>query len=290
MKKGFKGISLVIAAAFLWGLGGFLSKMAVTSVGPWKSALIRSLLFFPLVIGYVISKKEFVLRLEKDSLYSVGAGLTVGFGIILIRLSLTFYDVSIVKPIQRLSILVTVILSVYILGEKITIKKGLGVITALIAFFFLFPLNSSILDFDMGHIYLILAVISLGFTTIFLRLGILKNGLNNARFYRAITQTLIVVFAVILVTGVNGLSIPRTTGIIYPALNGVLGAGAFMLFCSGLETVDASTAKPIVIIATITSVILGIVILGESFTIEKLVGITLAVVAVGLLSHESSGS
>lgn len=275
-------------AAFLWGLGGFFSKMSVTSVGPWKSALIRTFVFFPLVIVYVISKKEFDLKLEKDSIYSIGAGLTVGIGIILVRLSLSFYEVSIVKPIQRLSILVTVLLSVYILGEKITLKKALGIGLALIAFFFLFPLNQNILDIDIGHLYLIGLILSLGMTTIFLRLGILKNGLNNARFYRALAQTLIVVFAVIVVTGTRGFSIPMNTDIIYPVLNGILGAGAFILFCSGLETVDASTAKPMIILSTITSAILGIIILGESFTVEKAVGIVLAVLAVVLLSYKRS--
>lgn len=288
MKKRFKGISLVIMAAFLWGLGGFLSKIAVDSIGPWKSAFIRTIVFFPIVIGYVLSRKGFTLKLEKDIIYSIGAGLTVGIGIILVRLSLTYYDVSIVKPIQRLSILVTVILSVYILDEKITLTKGIGVILALLAFFFLFPLNSNLLDLEIGHLYLILLILSLGMTTIFLRLGILKNGLNNARFYRAAGQTLIVVFAVILVTGTSQLSLSMNSNLFYPALNGILGAGAFILFCSGLETVDASTAKPMIILATITSVILGIVILGESFTVEKLVGVLLAVVAVALLSYDRS--
>ncbi len=286
MKRNFKGIPLIIMAALLWGLGGFFSKISVTSLGPWKSALIRTIVFFPIVIGYVISRSEFNFKLEKRSIFSIGAGLTVGLGIILVRLSLSFYEVSVVKPIQRLSILVTVILSVYILGEKITIKKGLGVALALLAFFLLFPLNSNILDLEIGHLYLVTLILSLGLTTIFLRLGILKDGLNQARFYRAVGQTLIVVFAVIIVTGFTGLSIPMSHNIIYPALNGVLGAGAFILFCSGLETVDASTAKPIIIISTITSVILGIILLGETVTVEKVAGIILAVIAVALLSYE----
>lgn len=288
MQNKFKGISLVIIAAFLWGLGGFFSKIAVNSVGPWTSAFIRTIVFFPIVIGYVLSRNEFKLKLERETVYSIGAGLTVGIGVILIRFSLSFYDVSIVKPIQRLSILVTVILSIYILDEKITVKKGLGVALALLAFFFLFPLNSNIFDFEISHLYLIFMILSLGVTTIFLRLAILKNGVNNARFYRATAQTLIVVFAVLLVAGGSEFTISLRGSLVFPAMNGVLGAGAFILFCSGLETIEASTAKPMVIISTITSAVLGILILGESFTIQKLVGIVLAVIAVALLSYESS--
>ncbi|MEF8874932.1 MAG: EamA family transporter, partial [Candidatus Thermoplasmatota archaeon] len=109
----------------------------------------------------------------------------------------------------------------------------------------------------------------------------------QARFFRAFMQTVIITAAFIALYGLMNLTGSLSIQIIYPAINGVFGAAAFIMFCKGLKTVGASTAKPMMVLATITTASLGVVLLEESLFISKVVGILLAVVAVILLSSEN---
>lgn len=279
-----KGIFFIILAACLWGVGGFFSKMGVASVGPWKAAFVRSLCFLPVVMGFVLSREHVNISFGRGALYPIAAGMLVGVGIILSRLSLSLYEVSLVAPIQRLSILVTVILSFIVLEEKLTPRKSLGIGLALTSFFFLFPLTFGAIEMDVGLCYLVGLILSLGSSTVLLRLSILTKDVNYARFFRSLFQTIFVFLGVILLLGFSILSLPRKIGILFSALNGVFGGCAFIIFCRGIKTVDASVAKPFMVLATIITVTLGIILLGESLTLKKGLGICLAIVAVVLLS------
>lgn len=287
MEEDTRSVIFVISAALLWGLGGFLSKLGVSSIGPWNAALIRSLFFLPLVQFYVLSREDFEVEFKRVSIYPIAAGLMIGLGIIFVRLSLSFYELSTIKPLQRLSILITVVLGVVILKEKFSIIKGLGIGFAILAFFLLFPLDLSQLGLDSVNLYILGMILSLGLSTVFLRLGIKKNGVNNSRFFRSLVQTIVVVGGVVILFGLEGLYIPVKTEIIYPAINGLLGGIAFILFCKGLEDVDASTAKPFMVLATLTSVALGFILLSETLTIVKIAGIAIAIIAVVLLTTEA---
>ena len=287
MKEDTKAVLSIISAALMWGLGGFLSKLGVSSVGPWNAALIRSLVFLPLVQFYVLSREDFEVKLKKVSMYPIAAGLIMGLGIIFVRLSLSFYELSTIKPLQRLSILITVVIGVVILKEKFSIIKGLGIGFALLAFFLLFPLDLSQLGMNSVNLYILGMIITLGLSTIFLRQGIKKNGVNNSRFFRSLVQTIVIIIGVVILFGLEGLYIPIKFEMIYPAFNGLLGGIAFILFCKGLEDVDASTAKPFMVLATLTSVALGLIILSETLTSVKIAGISLAILAVVLLTREA---
>ncbi|MBS3816815.1 MAG: DMT family transporter [Candidatus Thermoplasmatota archaeon] len=288
MKKDHSNILLILVAAFLWGIGDFFSKIGVTAIGPWSASFIRSAFFLPIVLVYVLYDRDFDFSFDSASIYPMLAGLFIGLGIILSRLSLSIYEVSLVKPIQRLSILITVILSVVFLGEEIDKVKVVGVGLAVAAFFFLYPLGSEILHFTVGHLYLLGLILALGLSTVFLRLGILKKGVDFTRFFRAVMQTAIIFSTVIFLYGLVGLSITLNLDIIYPALNGIFGAVAFILFCRGLENVGASRAKPMMVLATITTVTLGVILLNENLFLSKMIGILLASLALILLSTETA--
>ncbi len=287
MKDSRRSMLFIILAAFLWGVGDLFSKLAVDSVGPWQATFIRSVSFFPMVVGYVLYKKDLQFSLKKDSIHPILAGTFIGLGIIFSRLALSLYEVSLVKPIQRLSILITVILSTVFLNEKMTKLKLFGIALALAAFFLLYPLDSEFLSFHVGHLYLIALIISLGLSTVFLRQGILKTGVNYTRFFRALVQTVIIFSGFFILYGLTSLSISFSFELIYPVINGIFGGAAFILFCKGLKSVGASTAKPMMVLATITTVTLGIFVLGESLFLSKILGIISAIIAVILLSYKA---
>lgn len=133
-------------------------------------------------------------------------------------------------------------------------------------------------------IALVVMILSAGTSTVLLRMAILRGGTDETRFFRALFQTLLVVGGVVVLLGPAGALPPPRIGVAFAALNGAFGGIAFILFTKGLETVEASTGKPALVVGMVVTVGLGIVVLGESVSARKLLGVALAGVAVYLLS------
>ena len=139
---------------------------------------------------------------------------------------------------------------------------------------------------ELTFLFLIGAVLCHGIKTVFLRLGILEGSVNKARFVRALFQTFLVIFVASFFRSPS-FAIPFKFEIIFPILNGLLGGFAFVAFCKGLEMVEASTAKPILAIRMAVPVALGVMVLGETMTLKKGLGIVMAGLAVFLLSSRN---
>lgn len=134
-----RGIVLIVAAAALWGVSDVFSKVAVASASPWLTSLVRSLVFFPIVAGWSIRRGRPRTGLDRATLAAAAAGVVVGVSIVATRFALLSYDVSIVSPVKRLGLLVTVLLGIVVLHEHLTVRKGLGIVAAVAAVLLLAP-------------------------------------------------------------------------------------------------------------------------------------------------------
>ena len=124
---------LCIAVIVLWGLWAFLFKVGADEIG------LKNALFYAYLTGVIISlgiiaysfpKK---IEMEKGIIFIVLATL-VGFaGTILWYFVLEKYKASIVTSFTALYPVVTVILSILILKEKISLQNAVGILLALIA-------------------------------------------------------------------------------------------------------------------------------------------------------------
>jgi transporter family protein len=124
------GMALILAAAVLWGVGSLFAKVAVFTVDPWTTSLVRSAVFFPVVVGFVARGADLEWSADRPAVYALGAGVLTGVSVLSTRLALTAFDVSLVSPLKRLSLLVTVGVSVLLLSETLTRRKVAGVAAA----------------------------------------------------------------------------------------------------------------------------------------------------------------
>lgn len=139
---------------------------------------------------------------------------------------------------------------------------------------------------NVGPIAVAVMIVSLGATTVFLRLAIDHGSVDDARLLRASFQTLAIVVGVAAVKGATGFHVVFRPGVAAAALNGALGGVAFVLFSKGLESVDVSRAKPAMVVGMVVPVVLGFTLLQEPMTARKAAGVGLAGVAVYLLSSD----
>lgn len=138
----------------------------------------------------------------------------------------------------------------------------------------------------LGPLYLLATIVGFGASTAFLRVAIRDGPTDTARLVRISFQTIIVLAAVLAVGAASILADSMQYGAVYPALNGLLSGFAFIAFSKGLESTDASIAKPLLAVGTMVSVVLGILLLGEYLTLRKAAGIVIGIAAVYLLTTE----
>lgn len=136
----------------------------------------------------------------------------------------------------------------------------------------------------IGVLYVTITVISWGASTAFLKLAITEGDVDASRLIRAISQTILVIVAFWVFTSSSQQSLKF--GMLFPLLSGLLSGFAFIFFSHGLEIIPASTAKPLLSLKLVISVTLGILVLNETFTLFKVLGVSFALSAIFLLSTE----
>jgi len=129
-----KTILLSIPVIFLWGLWAFLFKIGVEQIGI-KEALIWNngiaILISILIISFLIPNAS--LKIQRGVFYVMVATALGISGSIIWYIALEKEKASIVVSFTALYPLITVVLSVIFLKEKLSLENWIGIIFALIA-------------------------------------------------------------------------------------------------------------------------------------------------------------
>lgn len=125
-------IWLALLAAVLWGTSPILEKRALGSVPPVSAVLLRSLTVASIALVYLLwnhgGRTMRELGRWQDALLVMLAGLlSAGVGQVLYFAALRGGKTSVVVPIAACYPLVTVVLSVVLLGERVRWWHTLGV-------------------------------------------------------------------------------------------------------------------------------------------------------------------
>ena len=116
-----------------WGIWGFVPKITTRYISPMSAMVYETL--GALVVGFVV----LVLLGFKPDVHAKGVCLAITTGIVGLTGALGFLfavksgKVSVVSMFTSLSPLITVTLGYLVLKEPITLKEGLGILSALIA-------------------------------------------------------------------------------------------------------------------------------------------------------------
>lgn len=123
----------------LWGFWGYTSKLAANEV-EWKYSIIFFTLgvaLSTLILNIALIKNSFMSLtiLNKGSFYALISGVTCLLGVAAVYIALEKGKASLVIPFTALYPLITILLSVILLKEKIGLTQGFGIILAIIAIF-----------------------------------------------------------------------------------------------------------------------------------------------------------
>ncbi|MEM0053958.1 MAG: EamA family transporter [Nitrososphaeria archaeon] len=120
---------LALLDAFFAALVAILAKVGLQGVDSNVATAIRTIVMMVFTLGFVIvigKGSQLTQLTSKDVFYIVLSGIAGAISWVLYFAALKLAEASKVAPIDRASVLFVLILSAFILGEKITIKTAIA--------------------------------------------------------------------------------------------------------------------------------------------------------------------
>jgi transporter family protein len=117
-----------------FGVYYFLVKILSTHIESPVIALISNAVALLVIYSYIYFTKIPILPKRKIYIvYSLIISVPISIGLIILYLAIERGPVSIVMPIIGINSMVAVLLGISILRERVTIRKGLGILLAVAA-------------------------------------------------------------------------------------------------------------------------------------------------------------
>jgi DME family drug/metabolite transporter len=285
-----EGALLVMCAAALWGTFGILAKLtyAQTPIGPLSLALLRLVFAIPLMGSFVALKRYPIQLSRRDVVFFAAFGLCS----ITIFQSLYFTSFVYTSVQHAVALLYTApafvaILSRIFLKERLTRTKIVAVgLSILGAFLILGLATGEPLFGSKTQIGDWLAVGSgLAYSTWYI-FGKVAGRTREA----AVTSFLVLLFGAIILLPVVGalerFSLPQglTAWSLVAAIGIFPTAMAYILYLSGLKSIDATKASVFAIIEPLTSAVLAYFFFNETLSISSFLGFGLIISSIILVS------
>ncbi|EFK36198.1 phosphonate utilization associated putative membrane protein [Chryseobacterium gleum] len=118
-----------ILSAFFASLTAIFAKIGITGVNSNLATAIRSVIILLVAWGIVFARSEYkgIPALSRHNLiYIAVSGVATGLSWIFYFKALQIGKVTQVAPVDKLSVALTIVLSVLFLGESLTLKTAIG--------------------------------------------------------------------------------------------------------------------------------------------------------------------
>jgi transporter family protein len=120
-----------LLSALFASLTAIFAKIGITGVNSNLATAIRTIIILMVAWGIVLARGETkgIATLSKQNLiFLVISGIATGLSWIFYFKALQIGKVSQVAPVDKLSVALTIVLSVIFLGEALTIKTAIGAV------------------------------------------------------------------------------------------------------------------------------------------------------------------
>ena len=268
MRKGYIYTAL---SAIIFGLMPLLTKIIIARGATSLTIAFFRVFYVTIVLFFVLKLKKIDLRLEKRELLSAlftsifGSGLTI----IILNESYNYVDTGIATSLHFLYPLFVAILCCFFYGEKIKKKQIISLSFALVGIIcFMSKGNGSLFGYFLA--------ISSGLTYAFYlvkmdKTGLVKMNALKLSFYLALFTMLEIFTINLFVQDV----VFKMDAIAYGLLLVLALSASFLatvLLQQGVLLLGSTRASFICLLEPVTSMIVGILFLGEALTLNKGLG------------------
>lgn len=280
-------ILFAFGSAFFAGVTAILAKVGIRNVNSNLATAIRTIvvLIFSWGIVFLIGSWRDIPQITPYTLiFLILSGLATGASWLCYFRALQLGDVNKVTPIDKSSIILTILFAFVFLGEPVGVFQLIGMVAIGIGTYLMISKKKSASPAPANRRWMIYAVLSAVFAALTSILG--KIGIENveSNLGTAIRTGVVLIMAWIVVFVTHGQHEIRKIdkrSWLFIILSGMATGLSWLCYYRALQDGPASVVAPIDKLSTLVTVLFSAIFLKEKLTVKA--GIGLAVLTAGTL-------
>lgn len=286
-------VFFAFASALFSGLTAILAKIGIKNVDSNVATAIRTiviLLFSWCIVLVVGSYTQIGDISPKTLLFLVLSGLATGGSWLFYFKALQIGDVNKVTPVDKSSVVLTMILGVIVLGESITPLKLLAITGIALGTYLMAvpakapkPKAKQTAGDNKWLIYALLSAVFASLTAILGKVGIENIESNLGTAIRTIVVA-VLAWGIVFYTGkLKSITTVSRKSLLFLVLSGFTTGLAWLSYYRALQTGPASVVVPIDKLSIVISITFAYFVLGELLTKRSFAGLVIIVASTSLL-------
>lgn len=290
-RKEIKNMWILYAfgSAFFAGATSILAKIGVKEIDSHVATAIRTIvvLIFSWIMVFIVGSQGTIGNISGKTLtFLILSGFATGASWLCYFKALQLGDVNKVVPIDKSSIILTMVLAFIFLGENITINMVVGMIGIGIGTYLMIQKKESIEKVVKGKAWLVYALLSAIFASLTSILG--KVGIENveSNLGTAIRTIVVLIMAWIIVFATKKQSDVKKIdkkSLLFLILSGIATGASWLCYYKALQDGLASIVVPIDKLSILVTILFAYVFLKEKLSKKSIVGLVLIVVGTLIL-------
>lgn len=279
----FVWVLFAFGSAFFAGITAILAKCGIKKTDSDIATTLRTVivLIFSWIMVFISGSVNTVNSISlKSWIFLILSGLATGASWLCYFRALQIGDINKVVPIDKSSTVLTVLLALIFLGEKITALKILAIILILIGTFLMIEKKENVNKESKNKSWLLYAVLSAVFaslTSILAKIGI-ENVESNLGTALRTGVVLIMAWLIVFIKGKQTQikQIPKNE-FLFICLSGVATGASWLCYYKALKDGLASVVVPIDKLSIIVSIAFSAIVFKEKLSKKALLGLLLIV-------------
>lgn len=279
------------SSAFFAALTTILAKLGVSKVDSTVATALRTvviLIFAWLVVFMVGSEAQIGTLSTKTWLFLILSGFATGASWLFYFKALQLGDVNKVTPVDKSSVVLTIVLAVLFLGESLGAAKVFGVLMIAAGTYLMLELKKgSTREAKNGNAWLLYAVLSAVFAALVAILG--KIGIEGVESNLGTALRTVVVllmsWSMVAVAGKKGADLMRVDkrSMTFIIFSGVAAGLSWLCYFRALQEGPASVVVPIDKLSIVFTVLFSYFALHEKLSRKSSAGLVIIVAGTLLL-------
>lgn len=273
-------------SAIFAGITAILAKIGMKDVDSHLATALRTgvVVVFAWIMAFVVGSVEQIQYISgKSIIFLILSGFTTGGSWICYFRALQLTDVNKVVPVDKSSIVLTILLAIIFLGESLSYYQIAGMIILTFGTYLMIQkkenhMRSSSKDSKAWFGYALLSAIFASLTTILGKIGIENIESNLGTAIRTVV-VLILAWVIVILSGkqekIKELSKKNW---FFICLSGFSTGGSWLFYYHALQKGDASIVAPIDKLSIVVTVIFAYFILKEKISKRAFIGLFFIVV------------
>jgi transporter family protein len=281
-------IAFAFGSAFFAGITAVLAKCGIRQTDSTVATAIRTIVVLAFSWGMVFlagTPKQIFTLDGLTWLFLILSGLATGASWLCYFRALQLGDINKVVPIDKSSVVLTMLLALVLLGEGISLFGGVGLVCIAVGTFLMIEKKETSSQTSQGSAWLLYAVGSAVFASLTSILGKLGISGVESNLGTAIRTGVVLVMAwvMVLVAGKarEVRAIPRKE-LLFICLSGIATGGSWLCYYKALQDGPASVVVPIDKLSILVTVAFSFFVFHEK--LSKRSGIGLALIVAGTLA------